>query len=251
MMRKLVQTLRVWRGRKGKVHFFLAWGLIFLLLAGDAKAAPNSQVVPAERLVEVAKAALLRQVSKPAQAELEPLSAPSVTVPTGRVTLVAVDPGRILPITSVRVEILVDGRQARTVYVSFRVKLFAVVVVATRPLARGQVVEKDAVRLERREVTTVTGTYLTDVHDAIGKRVEQSIGGGSLLTAEVLSAPLAVERGKPVHIVVVIGQIRITALGKALEDGRIGDLVPVQVVATGKRIQAVVVAPGVVNLQSL
>jgi len=250
-MRIRVQVRRFWERARGRLRTCPWWGLIFLLVISGAQAAPSLQVVPAERLVEAAKVALLRQVPKPVEAEVEVVSSPTVTVPAGRVTLVAVDPKRILPVTSVRVEVLVEGKQARTVYVAFRVKLFALVVVSTRPLARGQIVGKDAVRLERREVTTVTGTYLTDVAAAIGKRVERPVGAGSLLTAEALSEPLAVERGKSLRIVVAIGQIRITALGKALEDGRIGDLIAVQVAATGKRIMAVVVGPGTVSLPSL
>lgn len=248
----LVRGFKAGRGR------LEAWGVIFLfmvtgaqLLISGVQAAPTSQVVSAAELVDVARAALLRQVPKSVQAELEVVSAFAVTVPAGRITLTAVEPERILPVTSVRVEILVDGRRHRTVYVAFRVKLFATVVVSTQPLARGQTVEKGAVRLERREVTTVTGTYLTDLSEAVGKRVERSMGAGAVVTAEALSAPLAVERGKPLRIVVAVGQIRITALGKALEDGRVGDLVAVQVAATGKRIMAVVVGPGTVSLPSL
>jgi len=62
------------------------------------------------------------------------------------------------------------------------------------------------------------------------------------------SSPYLIERGELVRVCVKTGSAEVTAVGEARTNGRLGDLVEVKNVDTGKRFYGRVVAAGVVEV---
>lgn len=67
-------------------------------------------------------------------------------------------------------------------------------------------------------------------------------------TASVGPSPYLVKRGDVIRVMIRTASAEITALGEARQDGRLGDLVEVKNVDTGKRFTGRVVSAGVVEV---
>lgn len=133
------------------------------------------------------------------------------------------------------------------VYVAVKVAVNDTVLMATRPLARGQVLAPQHFAAARRDVGALPPGYVSDATVASGKRLLQPVAAGTVLTQSMLEAPLLVRRGESVTIVARASGIEVRAAGTALADAAEGQVVDVRNVSSGRALRAVVVAPGVVE----
>jgi len=143
---------------------------------------------------------------------------------------------------------MVDGRAVRRAPVSARIAVIRHVVQASRSIQRGDVLEKDDLRLVRETTTRRTGDVLTSLDQAAGKQAARSIRVGRTLTSTMVEDPPVVEKGSAVTIVAENELLRITTRGEALEDGRQGDRIRVRNLQSGKEIFSTVEATGWVKV---
>jgi len=134
-------------------------------------------------------------------------------------------------------------------YLPTRVKLLQPVVVAGRALARGQRIGPGDVRVERRDVGALRGDAIHDPARVAGYLLARAVPAGRVLEADLLEAPVLVERGRRVQMAVESRGMRITMAGAALEDGALGDTVRVRNPTSRRVVEGVVVAPGRVRLE--
>lgn len=129
-----------------------------------------------------------------------------------------------------------------------QVRYFDNVLVAGRPLLRGEPLEGDAVNVERREVTTMLGRYLTDVSELKGRQARMRIGFGRLIQERYTERIPVVNRGETVRIRVDVGGVSATAVGVARATGAVGDHIVVQNTTSREKLLAEVVGPGLVRV---
>ncbi len=130
-----------------------------------------------------------------------------------------------------------------------RVRIFKKVAVAARRLGRHEIIDRDDVRLEKRDITFLTDGYFEDRDSAAGKRTRRVINAGSILASSDVEDLPIVERGADVMVSVIIGSVTVTAKARALEDGAIGDRIVVRDLTTGKRLTVTVVGKGLAVLE--
>lgn len=82
----------------------------------------------------------------------------------------------------------------------------------------------------------------------LGKEALRHLASGSLLRASDVAEPRLVKRGEPVTLTIRSGSLLIRAQGRALGDGRRGDLVRVVAVSTNRTLDGVVESSGAVRL---
>ncbi len=128
------------------------------------------------------------------------------------------------------------------------VKYFAQVLVAARPIQRGEPIESEALSIERRPVTTILGRYLSNPADLKGKRAKMRIPFGRHIDPRFLEPIPDVNRGDHVLIEVRVGGIRASADGVASQNGVIGDKIVVQNSSSGEKLLAEIVEPGRVRV---
>jgi len=129
------------------------------------------------------------------------------------------------------------------------VEALADVVVATRPLERGMVVEKGDVALQKRDMATVPARGLRSIDEAIGKRVRVGTRANSPMRSDYLERLPLVKSGQLVTILVENDKFRITATGRAKGNGAEGETVVVQNLTALKEISAVVVDAKTVRVE--
>lgn len=122
--------------------------------------------------------------------------------------------------------------------------------VATRMLARGEILRASDIVVERRPKTEANGESVADPRLIIGQATRGTIRAGQILRATDLRKPEWVLRNESVLIVYEIPGITLTLRGKALESGGEGDSVNVMNLQSKRTLQAVVTAPGKVTLSA-
>jgi len=140
-----------------------------------------------------------------------------------------------------------DGTE-RTYTATARVRLFKSVAVAARRLRRHEVVDREDIRVETRDITFMSDAYFETRDAVVGKRTRRMINAGTILAASDVEAIPIIERGSDVMVSVVIGAVTVTSKARALEDGSLGDCIVVRDLTTGKRLKVMVVGRGMVVL---
>jgi flagella basal body P-ring formation protein FlgA len=143
---------------------------------------------------------------------------------------------------------LKDG-STQPVVATARVRIYDRVCVAARRFDRHESISGDGLRIERREVTSLSDGYYSDLDRIAGKQTKRIISVGSILQASDIQDVPLVARGSGVVVSVVIGAVTVVSKGKALEDGELGQIITVQHLATGKRLFGTVAGRGLVVLE--
>lgn len=143
---------------------------------------------------------------------------------------------------------LIDGSQSN-VLLTARVRIYRKVAVASLRLPPKKVIWSDDIRIEMREITSLTDRPITSHEEVSGQRTRRSIPAGRILLASDFEPIPVIERGSSVMISVVIGAVTVTSKAVALEDGAIGEKIWVQDVTTRRRLIATVVGKGLVVLE--
>ena len=140
---------------------------------------------------------------------------------------------------SVPVRVLVDGEPYRTVWIGLNVEIFADLPVLVKAAPKGTQLSASMFELRRVRLTEAASQplALNLLPDSIAVR---AMPAGHIVTERDVERPLAVSAGGPVWIQVVHGHIRASVLGSAMQSGRIGDVITVQIESTGKEIKATV-----------
>lgn len=137
-----------------------------------------------------------------------------------------------------------------SLYVPVRVSVHDRVAVASRALARGQVISAADLTWREHDIARLPFGYIADPKGAIGKVLKRAVGAGKVLTPALLSAPLMVRRGQTVTLVAGGDALAVRMAGRALMDGSRGDLVRVRNTHSDHVVQGIVVAPGQVRVGS-
>lgn len=211
-----------------------------------------AQTIGGDRLLAAATEALQAQLASEGDTELSiaPLGAtPNVMAPLGSIDIKAEFPAgiRYNAPTAAVVAISADGRVFTTVSLRFNVKANQQVVVAARNIAAREEITPDSIRTERREIGKMAG-YITDVGKVVGLAARRPVTAGTPLTEAALDKPVMIKRGAAVAILVKAGGMVITAGGRAMQEGREGELIRVQNVTSKRIVSARVVDANTVQV---
>ncbi len=135
-----------------------------------------------------------------------------------------------------------------SLYVPARVRLLRRVLVLARPVARGTTLTAGDVRLETRDVDSLTAGYLVDPAEVVGMRTARNLKLGQPLNRLVLSIPKLVRRGQRVLLLAQGSGLKVRMQGEALKDGAHGDRVRVRNLRSKREVEGVVTAAGIVEV---
>ncbi|MDA8414032.1 MAG: flagellar basal body P-ring formation chaperone FlgA [Desulfobacteraceae bacterium] len=174
-----------------------------------------------------------------------------VALPAGNTTYEVVAPqdwegwGR----GSLALIVRVNDRVEKNIPLYVEVEALANVVVSTRPLERGELLEKGDVLLQRRDMATTSGRVCRNLDEALGMRVRVGMRANFPVRGDYLERPPLVKSGQMVTIVAENKAFRITATGTAKGNGAEGDTVMVRNMNAQKDVPAVVVDANTVRVE--
>ncbi len=158
-------------------------------------------------------------------------------------------PGRL----RIDVALLVNGQRADLVPLLLDVKVYRQVALAARPIESGEVLSDESVRYERRPVESANGC-LTAKDVKSGQKARRALPAGQVIPPAAVEAmnldnPVLVKPRDLVKVVAKVGNLRVSALAEAEQEGRAGDYVRVHNVDSNKRLTGRVVGHGVVEVE--
>ncbi|WP_240046281.1 flagellar basal body P-ring formation chaperone FlgA [Rhodanobacter glycinis] len=133
-----------------------------------------------------------------------------------------------------------------TVRVPLQLQLFRTVLVTNRPLLRGDGVSAADVHGEERDITRLGYGYIENLDQVAGRSLARALARGSVLSPGALGGRRMVRAGDHVQMVARLDGIEVRADGVALGSGDNGARLRVRNENSGKVVDAMVSAPGVV-----
>jgi flagellar basal body P-ring formation protein FlgA len=121
------------------------------------------------------------------------------------------------------------------------------IVVPAHDIARGDVIEGSDLTFG-----TVTGTALmngtvTSIDALKGMEARRMLRAGEAVSTNDVRRPIVVTRGQTITMTFEAPGVDLTAMGRAMSEGGVGDTVTVQNPASFRMISAIVTAPGTVR----
>ncbi|GAB5352455.1 hypothetical protein TMRH483_01042 [Qipengyuania sp. 483] len=120
--------------------------------------------------------------------------------------------------------------------------------VLVRQIQRGDLLAERDFASEKVTAGQARGTV--SAKEAAGLEAKRTLRSGSPIRASDLTEPRLVRRGQPVTIILRSGALSISATGRALADGALGDPVRVFSEATNQTLDGVVESSGRVRLSA-
>jgi flagella basal body P-ring formation protein FlgA len=129
------------------------------------------------------------------------------------------------------------GKEQARLWVKADVRIFQEVIVSSEPLLFNEIVTGKEVRLERRDISTLTARPFYRLDEVVGQQASRAISVNETLTHRNLDPPTVMRRGHAVVLVYENGGIRVEAPGTAEENGRAGALIQVKNPSSGKLLR--------------
>ena len=136
--------------------------------------------------------------------------------------------------TMVRVELQVEGETRRALTVTVDTRFFKEVLVTTRGIRRGEDFTLDMFELIERDITEEKDGYYTDFAELTDLQAKRPLGFDRILAYRYVEKVPVVHRGDEVQLVVQAGNMQISTLGVALQDGGVGTRIRVRNLDSGK-----------------
>jgi len=121
------------------------------------------------------------------------------------------------------------------------------IVVPAHDIARGDVIGESGLTY-----TTVDGAALmsgvpTKMDEVKGMQTRRMLAAGQPFRGDDVRKPIVITKGETVTMQFTVPGVELTAMGRAMSEGGIGDTVTVQNPASYRMIAGVVIAPGTVR----
>lgn len=220
--------------------FIVILSLILLVLPAGIQAGGEDQVLTQQEVeATLRRYVLQRSPWRPEQVEVSTRAYTPLTLPAGRVELRIIRPQRgITPgFHSFLLDVGVKGKRWRKVWVRAEIRVSGEVVVTSRPLARYQFIAKEDVRLEWRNLTFLSNRAFTKLGETIGMQATRPIEVNEILTPKIAELPKIVRRGSLLSLVYETSGLKVETRGKAMEGGRVGDIIRVKNSSSGKALE--------------
>jgi flagella basal body P-ring formation protein FlgA len=134
-----------------------------------------------------------------------------------------------------------EGRLVQKIRLRARVEIQGFVVAARTGLRRHQEIGENDVHLVKKNLNLLPPDVLTDLKDAVGKRLTLSVNGQEPLRSSMVEVPPLVKKGDRVLLIVDNSNFKITTFGEVKEDGRRGDWVKLVNVSSKKEVHGRVI----------
>ena len=147
------------------------------------------------------------------------------------------------------IEVLREGKPVRSFWVPVVVHVKSSVVTAARRIAAGEIVSAADVREVNMETTDLGVEWVRNTEDIIGKTVRRGFAVGDPLPADAFIEPCLVRRGDTVSLRLERDGIVLTSTAKAVDDGRLGEVIRIKNVDFSSVLRARVTGRSMVTLQ--
>lgn len=203
------------------------------------------QSVPSARIANLADKLAYKLVDDPDRTVVPAYRLSDQTVPLGTLSIVALAPLVYSTYIAVPLQLVVDGRVAKTVTAGYRVEQFIHTAVAAQDLTPGTILTADDLTLAR---VMSNGRPAVDIASLVGRKLRSATPRGAQIMPEQTIVNELVKAGAGAILVVKDGGVALTADVVARTGGGLGDSVTVYNAQTNKLLSGIVTGPDRVEL---
>lgn len=135
-----------------------------------------------------------------------------------------------------------------SIFTSAIIKTYQMVVVLSQPIQRGEILTRQHLAIEKREVSNLREDFVTQPEQIENKQATRQLNTGTVLSLRNIVEPKLVKRGDKVVISTTKPDFSIRMSGVAMMDGTKGELIKVKNQNSGRVINATVIEPGLVSV---
>jgi len=157
-------------------------------------------------------------------------------------------PGEALKAGRASIGVRCNDPNRWSIFTSAAIKLYQEVLVLTQPVQRGELITRQHLALEKRDVTRLRDDFVTQVEQIVNKQAIRPLAQGSVVSPRSLAEPRLIKRGDKVVISAEQSAFSIKMNGTAMMNGSKGQLIPIKNQNSGRIINATVIEPGVVSV---
>jgi flagella basal body P-ring formation protein FlgA len=146
---------------------------------------------------------------------------------------------RLQGTTMFRARFLQEGYLQRTLTIPVRIRSWRNMIVAAEDLKRGLILSAGDFNSRLIENTSLNDGDILQARTAIGQRLCRYVKKGDPLFGRMLRPVADLIRGSEIRLLISTGGVVVSAPATLEKDARIGELVPLRLVDTGKRVRAI------------
>ncbi|RPJ41847.1 MAG: flagellar basal body P-ring formation protein FlgA [Deltaproteobacteria bacterium] len=150
---------------------------------------------------------------------------------------------------TVTLSLFQEGRLVQKLRVRVRVEIQGFVVAARTGLRRHQEIGENDVHLIKKNLSLLPPDVVTDLKNAVGKRLTLSVNGQEALRSSMVETPPLVKKGDRVILVIDHSYFKITTFGEVKEDGRRGEWIKLVNISSKKEVHGRVVDAHTVQVE--
>jgi flagella basal body P-ring formation protein FlgA len=121
------------------------------------------------------------------------------------------------------------------------------IVVPSRDIARGETLAESDLAYEFVAANAIMPGTATAMDSIVGQQTRRVLRAGQSMRNDDVRSPILVTKGTTVTMIFDAPGVTLTATGRAMSEGGVGDTVTVQNPASYRQISAVVTGPGTVK----
>lgn len=125
------------------------------------------------------------------------------------------------------------------------IELPPLVVVATRPLGREEIIKAEMLELAPlpQRAGEDPASFYADMEQLIGKQLKRSISTGLPISSAYVGDPTIIGRNEMVEVESVSGGVTVRTMARSLGSGAVGELIDIETVPTKHRMLATILGP--------
>lgn len=172
-----------------------------------------------------------------------------ISLPVSSSTVLTVGDIKLDPRTDVFQTTIAPVSQPQKIQpISGRIERIMDVPTVKSTLTRGTVISTNDLSSIEMKSTDIRGDIVINPDQIVGRSARQNLNPGRLIRISDTEIPVSVKRGQKINLVYKTGQLELTALGRAMEDGRVGDHIRVTNGSSNKPLQGTVLANNQVEM---
>jgi flagellar basal body P-ring formation protein FlgA len=121
------------------------------------------------------------------------------------------------------------------------------IVVPVHDIARGDTIGEGDLTYATVDGNALVSGIPTKMDEVIGQQARRTLSAGQPFRGDDVRHPVVVNKGQTVTMQFSAPGVELTAMGRAMSEGGVGDTVTVQNPASYRMISAIVISPGTVR----
>ncbi|WIW71014.1 flagellar basal body P-ring formation chaperone FlgA [Anaerosinus gibii] len=207
----------------------------------------ESQLISGDSLVQIAKNFVYGQIDLSSSERIYTVEASNLPrncfLPLGDVQYKVDLPYgvRYSAPTNVVVNIYINGAFYTKSMLRLQVTMQEPVVMATRSIAKGEMLTAGDLHLVTVDTSRLPAGYLTNTNDAVGLVARRNINIGVPITKSLLDKEILIKRSDMINLLSKVNGVEIVVPGMAMQNGRVGDRIRVKNTLSNKIVMGRVI----------